>query len=285
MTHVGVGALADRIAGITAIDVLRKPAQRLGHRVLAGSRRDFFQGVWMGEPLHPMLTDVTIGAWTSAFLLDIVGGRRSRRAARRLVGLGVLAAVPTAVAGASDWLDLGPEEQRVGMVHAGSNLVATGIYSWSYLARVRGRHGRGVAIGFFGAAIATVGGSLGGYLVYRRAAGVNHSIADEGPTEWTRTAFDPSPSGLTLVTVDDARVVVAEEPGGRKRAMGDRCSHQGGPLHEGRVDGDCIRCPWHDSAFRLVDGSVVAGPATSPQPTYEVHHSEESGLELRRVHP
>lgn len=170
------------------------------------------------------------------------------------------------------------------MVHAGSNLAATGLYLWSYLARLRGRHGRGVAIGFVGAAVATVGGGLGGYLVYRRAAGVNHSIADEGPTEWTRTEFQPSNSGLTVVSVGDARAVVAEDEDGRLRALGDRRSHQGGPLHEGRVDGDGIHCPLHDSAFRLADGSVTAGPARSPQPWYEVRETQDSGLELRRKH-
>ena len=63
--------------------------------------------------------------------------------------------------------------------------------------------------------------------------------------------------------------------------MGAVCSHYGAPLEDGEVDADdCLVCPWHDSRFRLRDGSVARGPATSPQTSYEVR-VRGSRVELR----
>ncbi len=216
-----------------------------------------------------MLTDVVIGAWTSSFLLDLLGRRDSRRAARLLVGLGVLAALPTVASGAADWIGLGPEEQRVGVVHAAVNTTATALYAGSWLARRSGHHARGVRLGVAGAAVATVGAGFGGYLVYRRATGVNRSIVDELGAEWTdlgEASVDESP---TVREAGDRRVVLCRTAAGIS-ALADTCSHQGGPLHEGAVTDGCIRCPWHGSEFRLRDGTVARGPATSPQPRFEV---------------
>jgi nitrite reductase/ring-hydroxylating ferredoxin subunit len=50
-------------------------------------------------------------------------------------------------------------------------------------------------------------------------------------------------------------------------ALDDRCAHRGCALHEGRLEGETIICPCHGSTFRL-DGSLVRGPATSPQPSF-----------------
>ena len=126
-------------------------------------------GAWLGHPLHPALTDLPIGFWTSAWVLDIVGGKGSRDASRLLVGLGVLSAVPTAASGISDWTDLADDgKRRLGVVHASANSLAFVSYVASWTARRRGEHGRGVAWGMAGATFATVAGYLGGRLAYRR---------------------------------------------------------------------------------------------------------------------
>jgi nitrite reductase/ring-hydroxylating ferredoxin subunit len=65
-------------------------------------------------------------------------------------------------------------------------------------------------------------------------------------------------------------------------ALADRCSHRGGPLSDGELDGDCVTCPWHGSTFSVTDGEVVSGPATIPQPTYEVR-LEGSDVLVRRA--
>ncbi len=67
---------------------------------------------------------------------------------------------------------------------------------------------------------------------------------------------------------------------GRLVGLANRCSHAGWPLAEGEVADGCITCPHHGSVFRLTDGSVVRGPAASPQLRYEVR--ERAGrIEVR----
>ena len=131
-----------------------------------GPRRDTLRGDWLGHPVHPVLTDLVIGFWTSAFVLDLVPVKRWRAAADVFVALGLASALPTVATGLADWRELDRERQRVGVVHAGSNAVATGLYAWSLVARLRGRRARGITLGMLGAGAATVGGYLGGHLAF-----------------------------------------------------------------------------------------------------------------------
>lgn len=168
-------SVEQRIAGTEGLDRLADPLQRAVQAALPpGPAHDVLRGAWLGHPLHPMLTDLPIGFWTSAWVLDLVGGRRSQPVADALVGLGVLSAVPTIAAGLADWSALGKVDRRTGVVHACCNVVATALYARSWSARRRGRRAAGVALGMAGAAAATAGGYLGGHLVFRRAANVEH---------------------------------------------------------------------------------------------------------------
>jgi hypothetical protein len=143
-----VRSLADRLDASPALDRLVEPLQRGVGRLLPGGRlKDGLHGVWLGHPLHPMLTDLPIGFWTSSSVFDLFGGRRARRAAELMVALGVASAVPTIAAGAADWSQLNRPEQRSGVVHAASNIVATALYGASFLSRRTGRHRAGVALG------------------------------------------------------------------------------------------------------------------------------------------
>src|SRR4051812_20281538 len=149
--------------------------------------RDVLSGTWLGHPVHPMLTDLPIGFWTSAWVLDLLGPRRHRDAARVLVGLGVLSALPAAVTGASDWADTTGRAERVGVVHAAANTTALGLYAASWVARRRGHTTRGIALATAGAAAATVGGYLGGHLTQVLGVGIDASrIPDDALAEWTR---------------------------------------------------------------------------------------------------
>jgi uncharacterized membrane protein len=143
-----------------------RPLHALAGRLRTEPVRGLLQGRWLGHPLHPMLTDLPIGFWTSSFTLDLVGGRRSQAAADQLLLFGLLTTVPTAAAGVADWGDLDGERQRDGAVHAYVNLSATALYALSYLARRRHRRGVGIALGLAGATAATVGGYLGGHLAF-----------------------------------------------------------------------------------------------------------------------
>ncbi len=76
------------------------------------------RGSWLGLALHPLLTDFPLGAWQSASFLDLFGGRIAEGPAQRLVGYGVLAAVPTAASGLAEWGATSGGPRRVGVVHA-----------------------------------------------------------------------------------------------------------------------------------------------------------------------
>ncbi len=152
-----------------------KVAVTVERLVPSGPVRDFAEGRWMGHPLHPMLTDLPIGSWTSAWVLDVVGDRRNERAAQLLVGFGCISAIPTAVSGAVDWLHLDHRQRRVGVVHAASNLAALTLYTLSWNERRVGRHASGVALGWAGATVATIGGYLGGHLAFGETTTDDHA--------------------------------------------------------------------------------------------------------------
>jgi nitrite reductase/ring-hydroxylating ferredoxin subunit/uncharacterized membrane protein len=274
--HLEAAAALDRVAG---------PAHRAVSAALPrGPVKDALHGVWLGHPLHPVLTDLPIGFWTSAFVLDVLGRRAHQPAADALVGFGVVAALPTAAAGLADWSELNAPERRVGLVHAAANLAATSLYGLSFVARRRGRRTRGVLLGLAGASAATVGGFLGGHLAFRRAAGVNHAAEAPAPVDWTNVQVEGSlaDEGLSLAYVDGAPLAAVDGEDG-PHALFDRCSHLGGPLHEGDLMDGCVRCPWHGSTFRMADGTVVHGPATATQPAYEVR--VDAGLIRARRRP
>ncbi len=137
----------------------------------SGTRGEVLRGDWLGHALHPMLTDVVLGTWGSATILDLIGGRDSRGAAQRLLGVSLLAAGPTAWAGWAEWAASADRDKRVGVVHAATNAVAVGIFASSWLARRRGDHAAGVRRSLTGAAVASVGGYLGGHLAAARKVG------------------------------------------------------------------------------------------------------------------
>lgn len=278
--------LVHTVATAEAVDKLGKPvAAKVADLVGHGTVKDILSGTWTGHPLHPVMTDLPIGFWTSSFMLDLVGGRRAAEASRRLIGLGILSAVPTAAAGLSDWSDTIGEERRIGTVHAVANVVALSLYGWSWVARGRERRGFGVALGLLGATAATAGGYLGGHLVYRQGVGADRNAWKHGGDDWVDVADDLAlADGKPLVvTVDDDEVLLAKTPAGVVVAMSNICGHAGGPLNEGEFDSEgCVTCPWHGSVFRLADGHVVHGPATGHQPRYEVR-SEGGRLSVRRT--
>ena len=150
--------------------------------------KDILSGVWLGHPLHPLLTDLPIGFWTSAFTLDLLGGRKGRRAATQLVAWGVLSAVPTALQRRRGLGRHRPvRARRIGLVHAASNTTALACYAVSWWSHVRGRHPPRHQVGLAGAA-ATVGGYLGGHLLQSLGVGVDHTATAGPPSEWTRVA-------------------------------------------------------------------------------------------------
>lgn len=242
-----------------------------------GPVKDALHGVWLGHQLHPLLVAVPIGFWSGASLLDLTGDKGSRRAAQRLIGAGLLLVAPTSASGLADWSDLGAfhRPKRVGLVHAWANAATTGLYAASWWARRTGNHDLGRNLALLGSAGLAVGGYLGGHLAYSQGVGVNRNAdVEKKPTEWTDAAAtaDVVDGRPQLVTVAGTPIVMVRS-NGTVHAMGAVCSHYGGPLEQGVVSGSgepCLVCPWHDSEFRLRDGGVARGPATTPQVSYDV---------------
>jgi len=269
-------ALSERIVAATA--ALDGPASVVAKKIRGimpsgGGIKDVASGVFLGHALHPLMTDLPIGAWTSATILDLVGGESSRPAAQKLVGIGLAAAAPTAWTGWTDWADTEPGNdpvRRLGIVHAAANSTAALFYGLSLAARRRGSHTTGVLFGLAGAGAMGAGGWLGGDLVFARGVGVKQTLFADEPQDWT-PVLDASMLGddrPVQALVGDLPVVVVRR-NGTIYALADRCAHRGGPLHEGELVGNCIVCPWHGTHFRLDDGSVVRGPSAYPQPVYE----------------
>ena len=266
------------IANLENAAVLDPLASVMKPVVLAAVRprdvEDLLHGVPFGHPLHPVLVLIPAGAWTGAAVLDVVPGMG--KAAKLLIGFGVASAVPAIIAGWTDWARLHPQQMRVGLVHAASNVVAVSLYVESFRARGRGELLRGKALAYLGFTAVGAGGYLGGHLAYRQASGANHAEAVPHlfPTGW-------QPVGRLEALAEGRleRREVAGQPitlfrrGTRVQALSNVCSHLAGPLDEGEItveDGEtCVSCPWHHSLFSLETGEVVHGPATVPQPRFE----------------
>ena len=233
-------------------------------------------GVWLGHPLHPVITDVPVGSWTVAAALDLLeirGDDQYAPGADAAVALGLLASVPAAISGLTDWSDTHGKAQRVGAMHGLLNMGALALYAGSYAARKSENRGLGRWLGFAGFGLVMASAYLGGELSYSQRIGVNHA-ADAEEDLPKNYAVACSEADLTenkpsKATVNGTEIFLLKREG-TVYALGNKCAHLGGPLSEGQVDGDSVTCPWHGSRFCLKDGSVIDGPATNPQPVLDV---------------
>lgn len=265
--------ITDRLEETEAFDpVADAVGSAFGAIVKPGLLKDALSGTWLGHPLHPALTDVPIGAWNSAAMLDLIGGEKARPAADLLVGIGVLAAVPTAITGWSEFADMSGDNRRVGVVHGLGNAAALLLFAGSWAARRRGHRAKGVTLSMLGNGIALMTAYLGGHLSFARGVGVNQTAFEEAPSGWTEAlATSDLPEGKPKLGHAGDVDILLYRKGDRIYALSDRCTHRGGPLHEGDVDDEActVECPWHGSVFRLEDGGIESGPATAPQPAFE----------------
>ncbi|MET9361688.1 Rieske 2Fe-2S domain-containing protein [Streptomyces sp. NPDC006632] len=273
----------DSLGGLKQLDRVVEPLQKAVRAAPLGRYRAVLQGRPIGHPLHPVLVQVPIGAWTSAAVLDLLPG--AGRNARLLVGMGVVSAVPAAWAGWVDWAEQPERQLRTGVVHAASNGVAIGLYAGSWVVRGRGKPVLGRLLGFAGLTVASVGGMIGGHLAFRQAVGANKTepvdhLVEPGWHPLGGAAEFAEGQAARRMLGDVALLVVREADGGF-HVLVDRCSHMAGPLSQGKVADGCVECPWHGSLFRLTDGQNVGGPATAPQPVFDTRLTGDGVLEVR----
>jgi nitrite reductase/ring-hydroxylating ferredoxin subunit/uncharacterized membrane protein len=242
--------------------------------------RDFLHGVWLGHPLHPVLTDVPIGAWVAALVLDIMemstGRKGFAKGADTAVKVGLIGATGAAVTGIADWHHTEHRPRRIGSMHAILNTTATILYVISLMTRSKGNRKAGWGFALGGFAFSTAAAYLGGHLVYGLKIGVDRSPDLGLPEEFTAVLPDTELPVEQLKRVHANQVpILLFRRNDQIYALAETCAHMGGPLAEGEVintqDGAPARvvCPWHGSQFSLADGRVLKGPSTYIQPCFE----------------
>jgi nitrite reductase/ring-hydroxylating ferredoxin subunit/uncharacterized membrane protein len=240
--------------------------------------KDFLSGTWLEHPLHPVLTDVPVGAWTIAILLDLIalflGVAGLGIASAIAIGFGILAALGAIVTGLTEWMDVDPPELAVGVTHGLINIAATALFAISFVMRwtvnwqIAAANFIPALVGYV---VLTVGAYIGGALVYRMGVMVNRDAFRTGPSDYvTVLKIDQLPDNKPIRVDAQGQPVCLIRRGEDVYAIGAVCSHYGGPLEEGKLIDSTIQCPWHYSRFSIKDGRVEAGPTTSPVPAYDV---------------
>ncbi|HKP86527.1 MAG TPA: Rieske 2Fe-2S domain-containing protein, partial [Blastocatellia bacterium] len=235
---------------------------------------DFLHGTWLGHPLHSVLTDIPVGAWTAALVLDAMDEMSGReefgRGADAAVAVGIVGAVASAVTGLTDWHKTDGAARRIGITHGLMNATALALYATSLACRRRKDRRAGRGLSFLGYAIASASAYLGGHLVYGEQIGVDHTADQDPPREFVRVMAEADLREGEPHRADAAGMpVLLVRRGGRVFAIAETCSHLGGPLADGKLEGDSVRCPWHGSRFSLEDGRVLEGPSVHTQPCFE----------------
>jgi nitrite reductase/ring-hydroxylating ferredoxin subunit/uncharacterized membrane protein len=248
--------------------------------------RNFLNGTWLGEPLHVVLTDVPIGAWTVAMVFDALDLIRSRRefelAADASIAIGLAGAIGAAVTGVTDWSDVDPPARRIGLIHGLLNVGATALFATSFVLRKKKSRTPGRISAALGYAVMSYAAHLGGTMVYEHRVGVDQTDGEAFPEEFVAVLPE---SGLvdgkpTRAMHNGVPFLIVRRKN-RLFAMAETCSHFSGPLSEGKLVGASIVCPYHSSRFALEDGHVIDGPAVHPQPCMEVR-ARNGQIEIRK---
>jgi nitrite reductase/ring-hydroxylating ferredoxin subunit/uncharacterized membrane protein len=257
-----------------ALDQIAEPLSKAvrGAYELAGplgqQAKNAVHGVWLGHPLHPVFTDLPLGAWTTALALDATADDDPgmRRAATFAMGVGLAGAAGAAVTGLTDWSETDGQSRRNGLIHGLLNVTATALFAAAFAFRRKDSHDGGRKCAWTGYAVALGAAYLGGDLVYRQRIGVTHAGGDL-PREYTPVIESAALAENTMVRsrAGDTDVLLVRQHG-RVCALVHSCAHLGGPLSEGTLKDGSVVCPWHGSEFALDDGRVLNGPAAHDQP-------------------
>lgn len=239
--------------------------------------KNFLHGTWLGHPLHPMITDVPIGAWTASAVLDgleLLGEKKYANGADAAIGIGLLGAFGSMVTGITDWSGTTKKKQKIGLMHGILNMGATALYATSYALRKHKKdRGTAIVLSMLGYSLVGVSAYLGGHLVYGEQVGVDHTqVSAEYPQDFVAILPENelAENKMTAAKAGEISVLLVKQ-NGEISAIANTCSHLGGPLCDGELKEDgSVVCPWHHSTFSLKDGSVISGPATEPQPKFEV---------------
>jgi nitrite reductase/ring-hydroxylating ferredoxin subunit/uncharacterized membrane protein len=245
-------------------------------------------GTWLGHPLHVVLTDVPIGSWTAAAVLDLIEANTSNRAMGRgadaAIKIGLVGAAASALTGLADWSKIGGgSARRIGLVHGLLNATATLCYVTSLRHRRNRARRTGRKFAWLGFVVSSVSAYLGGHLVYKERVGMDHTAGFSAPEEFVGILAETELPANQLRRADaNGMPVLLVRRGERIYAIAETCSHLGGPLSEGSLEELSVRCPWHGSCYSLEDGRVIEGPSVHAQPLLEVR-VRNGQIEVRRA--
>jgi nitrite reductase/ring-hydroxylating ferredoxin subunit/uncharacterized membrane protein len=274
-------SLQDIIKGVIGSN--RRPPRRF---------KSLLHGVWLRHPLHPLLSDIPIGAWVITAIFDVIwlvspeANAWAAMAAGVTALIGIAGALGAAVTGMADWSDSYGAERRVGLWHGLLNTTALLLYIVSLVLRLQASSWEslpGAILGFVGVVTVAIAGYLGGEMVFGKGTGVNHTAWEVGGD-----GYEPVMPVERMPANQLQRVMVAGTPvillrmGNSYHAISATCSHAGGPLDEGTLEGDVVTCPWHGSRFAMPSGRALTGPATIAQPRYDVR-VRDGQIELKRL--
>jgi nitrite reductase/ring-hydroxylating ferredoxin subunit/uncharacterized membrane protein len=228
-------------------------------------------GRWAGHPLHPALSDLPVGLWTGATLLDMTdrgpAPRSGLDAAGVLSAAGIAASCATALTGLSDWTVSNEQDRRIGLFHGLLNTAALGLQCASLGTRMTGHRGTARALGAASLTVTAAAAYLGGHLVFTKGVMVNRVGWATGPRRWARALPEADlPDDSPVAVEAEGRQILLYRHRGILYAIDNICSHAGGLLSRGTVADLTVTCPLHGSRFALTDGSVSRGPAHQPQP-------------------
>lgn len=284
--------LAERLAtSQTWLDGLSDKLQPVIRDAVGATGRrgaDLLDGVWLGAPLHPALTDVPVGALTAAVMLDGAGlvthSPTVERQADGALAVSVAGALAAATTGLSDWRYMRGEKRRLAAGHGLLNVVGLAFNAASLGLRLGGRRRAGLISSALGFAVAGTAAHLGGELSFGMGVRVNEAQPGAGPAEYEAVLDESQLDGASMHRVDAAgeAVLVTRSAAGEICAIANTCSHFGGPLAEGEREGNVVVCPWHGSRFDVCTGEVEGGPAVFPQPRFEAR-AREGKIEVRRA--
>ena len=249
--------------------------------------KDMLNGTWFGHPLHPVFTDIPLGAWSGTTLLDLAWLNNEddgiARGADLTLLLGLAGATGAAVTGVTDWSDLDGTDRRIGLMHGLLNGGITLLYLTSFLLRLTGQRRTAITLSTTGYLTSLFSAYLGGELSFAKGIGVNHEAWEGGSDDFVAVIDEQElvEGKLTRVDVSGIPAVLLRQ-GRSIYAIGATCTHLGGPLDEGTVKDGVVTCPWHGSGFCMADGSVSNGPAVYAEPTFAVR-VRAGKVELRRL--
>jgi nitrite reductase/ring-hydroxylating ferredoxin subunit/uncharacterized membrane protein len=253
--------------------------------------KSFLHGTWLGHALHPLLTDVPVGAFTVALLLDLLGVfgfTGLMEGAKWATLLGVLSMLAAAVAGIADYTGTHGRDRRYGTLHQIVMYVSLIAYVVSLLVRygiIAGTQSLAIGSAIAGYTLLAIGAYIGGEIVFGTGYMVDRHAWESGGTKWAPLDSGEFPENQPSAAKAGAQRLLIVRQGDALFALHNTCAHAGCDLSEGSIVGgkrDQIECPCHGSRFRLRDGHVTRGPATFDQPVYEVRRSEGT-IEVRRA--